>query len=598
MVHDSDTWWEPASDGGVLDTFRDPTESHPLPEPTVLSELTLGQELGRGGMGVVHLARQARLDRQVAVKSLLDPTNDTALVGLMREARLTARLEHPNIVPVHALLVDAAGSPQLVLKRIQGVPWTTLIADPRALPEGQRDDPLAFHVEVLIQVCRAIEFAHANDVVHRDLKPDNIMVGPFGEVYVLDWGVACPVERRGEGDALVPRQRFLVGTPAFMAPEMMHRDGSVGFAADVWLLGGLLYAVLAGRPPRDHGSLQATLEAWNHEPPVDPAWPQELQHLVRACLQLDQGARPSVTAVREGLTRSLRSRETAALRAGLAQQVEALKAQLDGGDDAATYRQLGACQFALQTVLGHFPHDPDAHRLQREVLHTMARFELGAGRPHAAQAMLAQDDTPPPELRATVDAAVAALGADQQRLGALERDLDDRTARGHRMLVVALTGMVFLGIPLAMLGLGFERGPTRTLVRSALTLTAFVAIGLVFAGPLRRSRVNRGILALMILSPFWGLVTGIAAQLLATDITTLTVFRTLFDALLLSAGGVLFDRRLLPGAALYASAGLACAVWPAHTDLLLLSATVAVMTNVLVLWSVAPLMERVAGSGR
>ena len=181
-------------------------------------DLRLKEELGRGGMGVVNLAWQASLERDVAIKQV----RRDASVGLLREARIMGALEHPNIIPVHALGLDRDGRPVMVMKRVSGVVLHELLADPT---HGHWDkilaaDPLSRKVRVLMEVCQALHFAHARGVLHRDVKPDNVMVCNFGEVYLLDWGVAAHL---GEGGQLTTGA--VVGTPAYMAPEMARAGG-------------------------------------------------------------------------------------------------------------------------------------------------------------------------------------------------------------------------------------------------------------------------------------------------------------------------------------------------------------------------------------
>ena len=155
------------------------------------SDLVTLREIGRGGMGVVHLAEQRSLGREVAVKT--STSTDTLVVSaLVREARIMGALEHPSLVPVHSLGVDANGGPMLVMKRIDGTTWRELLDAPEhaawaALLAGH-GDKLRAQVDILIHVSRALAFAHDRGIVHRDLKPENVMIGAFGEVYVLDWG--------------------------------------------------------------------------------------------------------------------------------------------------------------------------------------------------------------------------------------------------------------------------------------------------------------------------------------------------------------------------------------------------------------------------
>jgi serine/threonine-protein kinase len=194
--------------------------------------------LGRGGMGVVYLARDTALDREVALKIFDRPAGD------VNEARIIARLEHPGIVPVHDLGELPDGRFFYAMKRVRGDRLDRWIA---AGPDI--DERLA----VFLRVCEAVAFAHAHGVVHRDLKPENVMVGEFGEVLVLDWGVASelrPSTTAGPPEALDgPAAPSIVGTPEYMPPEQARGDALVDQRADVFALGAMLAGIARGVAP-------------------------------------------------------------------------------------------------------------------------------------------------------------------------------------------------------------------------------------------------------------------------------------------------------------------------------------------------------------
>jgi serine/threonine protein kinase len=177
--------------------------------------------LGRGGMSTVFAAHDERLDREVAVKVLDVRSADAAAVRLAREAQILARLEHPGIVPVHDAGTLPDGRLYYAMKLVRGRRLDQVIAAPDALT-------------IVGRVCDAVSFAHAQAIVHGDLKPENIMVGPFGEVLVMDWGVAAVVTGAAEG--------LVAGTPGFMAPEQAAGK-AVDVRADVYGLGALLEAL-------------------------------------------------------------------------------------------------------------------------------------------------------------------------------------------------------------------------------------------------------------------------------------------------------------------------------------------------------------------
>ncbi len=177
--------------------------------------------LGRGGMGVVYLARDTVLDREVALKIVERPAGD------VNEARILARLEHPGIVPVHDFGQLPDGRLFYAMKRVRGDRLDRWMASGHDLAE---------RLGVFLRVCDAVAFAHAHGVIHRDLKPENVMVGEFGEVLVLDWGVARQMQ-------IAECKLQIVGTAEFMAPEQARGDATVDHRADVYALGAMLESI-------------------------------------------------------------------------------------------------------------------------------------------------------------------------------------------------------------------------------------------------------------------------------------------------------------------------------------------------------------------
>ena len=213
-------------------------------------------ELGEGGMGTVHLARQVALGRNVALKQIHRKSGRDQSVRdeFLMEAVLTGKLEHPNIVPVYEVGESPGGELFYSMKNIQGQPWDDLIGT-HTLDEN---------LSILVDVCDAVAFAHAEGVIHRDLKPQNIMIGGFGEVLVLDWGMA--VLATADEDVMTSAG----GTPSYMAPEMVNPPYCVGPRSDVYLLGGILFRLLTGRTPHDGESAIECLKSASRNEIVDP----------------------------------------------------------------------------------------------------------------------------------------------------------------------------------------------------------------------------------------------------------------------------------------------------------------------------------------
>ncbi len=275
--------------------------------------------LGRGGMGEVYLARQSRLERDVALKKLRADrvSSRSARQAFVAEAIVTGKLEHPNIIPVYALENDDEIC--LAMKLVGGRNWKELLAD---------EDDVFFHVEILIQVCHALAYAHSRSVAHLDLKPSNVMVGEFGEVLVLDWGLAVEFGRRRSSGSIRHCRSIdgPCGTPAYMAPELaMGRGDRVGPWTDVYLLGAILFEILSGRPPHESKNLLTALShAMEAQPPeLDESVPAELRSLCQQALAFHPGERPAdVETFRGRLRDYLRHRESHALVAASCERLE------------------------------------------------------------------------------------------------------------------------------------------------------------------------------------------------------------------------------------------------------------------------------------
>ncbi len=250
------------------------------PQSSPRAGYTVGEVLGEGGMGTVFRARQHSLERDVALKRLKDGKSRRAFDSFLCEAYAGGQLDHPNIVPVYDLGEDATGGVQLAMKLVSGRSWKSRLRERRA--------PLVEELQILCQVCNAVAFAASRGLVHCDLKPANVLLGDFGEVYVVDWGLAVRFGEAGK-TRLRPREsiRSPTGTPLYMAPELARGDGpAVGPATDVFLLGACLYEVLTGRPPHAAERFIEVVDraARGVLPPFPPELPAELVTICRRAL--------------------------------------------------------------------------------------------------------------------------------------------------------------------------------------------------------------------------------------------------------------------------------------------------------------------------
>ncbi len=244
-------------------------------------------ELGRGGMGVVMIAQDRVLQRDVALKYLLpDSQNEKGRARLTLEAQVTGLLEHPSITPVYDMRSTATGEPFYAMRVVRE---RSLEAMLDAVRKGTEESPsIPFFCQVLRQVALAMQYAHDRGVVHRDLKPENILVGRYGEVYVIDWGIA---KIMGKSLGLKTTEKIvmgsLIGTPRYMAPEQARGDNdAVDGRADVYALGAILYELLTLVPIFQADHVLALLYQVVQQEPVPPSERSPNRNVPRALEQI------------------------------------------------------------------------------------------------------------------------------------------------------------------------------------------------------------------------------------------------------------------------------------------------------------------------
>jgi serine/threonine-protein kinase len=355
------------------------------------AELDIGVMLGAGGMGAVWLARQRSLRRDVAVKRLKDGPEATQGVGaLLTEARTTGALEHPSIVPVHVLGVDAEGSPLLVMKRIEGATLESLARDREhatwKVLERRHGDRTAVWCELLMRVADALHFAHSRGYFHRDLKPSNVMVGSFGEVYLLDWGVALSPEERADEATT----HEVVGTPSFMAPEMVTGDPArIDARTDVYLLGATLHALLTDTARHAGSHLAGVLYAAVVSMPVkyDASIDAGLGEIAnRATSARPEDRYESALAFADALAEHLRHRGSMALSDAAEAKLAALASDAPLASPETT-GVLHECRFGLDQALLAWPENVRAREALDRTLDRMLEAELARRSPEGALAI-------------------------------------------------------------------------------------------------------------------------------------------------------------------------------------------------------------------
>ncbi|MGB0588638.1 MAG: protein kinase domain-containing protein [Myxococcota bacterium] len=535
-------------------------------------EIKLGREIGRGGLAVVRSATQRSLGRDVAVKQAMadDPG---AAYRLVREARILAALDHPNIVPVHMLGVDDGDKPLMVMKRVDGTRWREYVDADGGLRSPEEGDVLEWHLRVLMAVCQVAQYAHAYGIIHRDLKLENIMIGSLGEVYVVDWDLALAVDPTLPVDIpLAEHEVEVLGTPEYMAPEMaLVNAHELGPRTDVYLLGACLHTLLTGGARHEGDTVIARIYAAARSEAFEYAEgiPAELAAIANRATSADPRDRySSADGFRNALVEFLAHRASLRLSAAAHSRLAALEGLLGTVDPSDAYHLqllVGECRFGFRQALDEWPDNPDAAAGLRRVELGALEHALATENVTRAEVLLQEISDPP-------HGAVERLAQLEDRLVAHPAAVVTRPV-GTNDLNVRVGVMLSLGA-LWVLGLGtvgwMGGGVTAgtalpilgVIIAAQALLVAVIAVR--FNGTLERSHRGAGFLRFLslgswmpvLLWPAVAMLTGVLLDAL------LVIQAALFLVFLLAS--LLFDRALWLGAVCLLCCALITVIWPEH----------------------------------
>jgi eukaryotic-like serine/threonine-protein kinase len=346
------------------------------------------ERLGIGGMGEVSTTIDAKIGREIALKTMIAQSPEEielAQSRFLREARVQAILEHPAIVPVYDIGIGPDGKPFFTMKRIRGETLFTMIEDVRV---GQRATLRRISrtrlLSAFMTVCMAIDYAHQRGIIHRDLKPENIMLGPQGEVYVLDWGLARVMDPKNSrshtwelGDSGT-RPGDMIGTPGFMSPEqVLGQHDEVDARSDVYALGCILFEILTFRGLHDGRDVMAVLESTLNPtrslPTVGPDVAPELVAIVERATRFHKDQRfPSARMLSEAIERYLDGDRDSEARTKLAKErIAQAKSSLEVAVSGPAADREHARVMALRQAGGALalaPQNPEATATVLEVL--------------------------------------------------------------------------------------------------------------------------------------------------------------------------------------------------------------------------------------
>ncbi len=550
-------------------------------------QLSLGAVLGEGGMGVVHLARQHSLGREVAVKRVRGDLHDADAHGadvaasrLLTEALVTGALEHPNIVPVYELGADEGGGPMMVMKRIEGRPWADALLDRPGPRDSGFGDWLEGQLRVLLAVCDAIRFAHARGVLHRDIKPENVMLGSYGEVLVVDWGVA--VTLHDGADPRFPRardSRHIAGTPAFMAPEQVKgRGDELDARTDVYLLGATLHELLTGRAPHDADTVHASLfSAWeSRRPSFPPGIPAPIAEVCQKALARAKDDRyPDVAALRAELDAYLRHRASIEITERALRLADELHRSppadaIDGSsqvDPLGVHKKFARCRFGFQQALEIWPENVRAAAGLQDVLLLMIHRLLDAGELNQAALLMEElpvaDEDAHARLR-ELRAARRAHERDLRALGAIGHRHDDRIGILYRRRFLVGLSAVWALVALAE-GVADHVERLSSLAHATIAfvlLMASFAYGGVRWHAMKTAGVNLRLYHLANVTLGGIAIERALGAMVGAPVPLMLAFESLLFFVGIGATAAFTRRRIAPAMLVYALGAAAGALWP------------------------------------
>ncbi len=445
--------WVPEASLLPLLSLGGSTEDVPLASSVVVAEglqaelpdLSVTGILGEGGSGQVLLALQRSMGREVAVKVPRD-SEPWFAPTLLAEGRLAGRIEHPNVIPIYALGRSAQGAPILVMKRVRGATWEALMRDPahpvwdRFIRQDEKLDTLEANLDILLAVVQGISAAHRGGVVHRDVKPANVLVAGPDEVCVIDWGLALDLrDPRGAAN--------LVGTPAFMAPEMLGArtaDGSVGERTDVYELGAMLYYILTGKHRNQGATTDAILEALRWPSTIEvPDAPPALATIVKRATAFDPRDRyPSATAFGDAIREWLEQRSAERIVRSADERLDQLATTLSDYRNASEAAQkpmralldrlASASRASIEDAQALVPDLAQAKSARLRYLELWVSHLLDRNDVESARAEIESAPGFVPDLEARLARMENDAAARLSRLHSLEKDMDLRPAARAR----------------------------------------------------------------------------------------------------------------------------------------------------------------------
>ncbi|MBM75666.1 MAG: hypothetical protein CMK59_09720 [Proteobacteria bacterium] len=392
--------------------------------------------LGEGGMGAVYLAKQALPERHVAIKELKRKTPKLEQM-LLEEAMLTGKLSHPNIIPIYQLSQGEHGL-EVIMQKVDGLSLKEHLGG-----APQKGDNLREAIQILLSVCHALEYAHTKNIIHRDIKPENIMFGHFGEVYLLDWGISIELTEQTQSKTV------LVGTPAYMAPEMLSgKVSDVDVQTDIYLLGSTLYEICTGTTLHTGSNLDEIFEEVRTSSPKNypPDVFSELAELGNQACHVDRSQRPkTVSEFREKLENCITHWDAykLSLKAQIDLEIlqESLKQEHQNMDsEQGPFQSYIRARIGFEQALELWESCTEAQEGIVKAIHLMLKHTITTKQVSLAKNLVLDfiKATPEHPERSALEEQVALIAQEETKRNQLAAEHDLSISQGARKLIVVI----------------------------------------------------------------------------------------------------------------------------------------------------------------
>ena len=384
--------------------------------------VTIREHIGEGGTAIVDRATQNLLNRDVALKRLKSAAKKSSTAHFMlREAQLMAQLDHPNIPPIYQIAFDREGVPLILMKHVKGTSWDVLINHPHHDHwERHPSDQLRTHLEMLVKICFAVEYAHKKEIIHCDIKASNVMVGDFGEVFLLDWGFAIELNNVDQH-----RMKGFYGSPSFAAPEMFNVGSKLTKQTDVYLLGATLHQILTRNPFHKGNSLYEVVElarrSLKHDYP-ESIHPMLVQIIHKATDPDPHRRYANVSDFREALESHLNHYTMLDMVSEMREKLIELQQLLEQPScNEFHFNELAfECRFGFKRALEAFPDDDKLKQDLCKTLMSQARYELTQNRLEMPPRLLEE---------------IKVLGASSRDIASLDAEIQSAKLRSSELAV-------------------------------------------------------------------------------------------------------------------------------------------------------------------